>query len=47
MPFKSSKQKAFFGVCAGNPQKARSTCPPRKVIDEFFRADRKAKGKKK
>jgi hypothetical protein len=44
MPFKSGKQKRFFGMCAGG--KIKEGCPPRDVIDEFFEADRKMKGKK-
>jgi hypothetical protein len=39
MPFKSSKQKRFFGMCAsGKATKAK--CPPRDIVDEFFKADR-------
>jgi hypothetical protein len=44
MPFKSEKQKRFFGMCADG--KIKDGCPPRNVIDEFFEADRRMKGKK-
>lgn len=38
MPFKSSKQRRFFGACKSG--RAKGKCPPRDVIAEFFRADR-------
>lgn len=46
MPFKSKKQKRFFGLCKGNPSKATEKCPPKSVIDEFFREEKRM-GKKK
>ncbi len=45
MPFKSSKQKRFFGACKGG--NATLKCPPKRVLDEFFAADRKSKGRKR
>lgn len=39
MPFKSEKQRRYMGMCAGG-KKPRGKCPPRDVVDEFFRADR-------
>lgn len=49
MPFKSQKQRAFFGLCAAG--KAKGKCPPKDVVDEFFKADRmdrmSAKGREK
>lgn len=47
MPFKSAKQKRFFGMCAGHPGAAKMKCPDRATIDKFFREDRKSKRKKK
>jgi hypothetical protein len=44
VPFKSEKQKRYFGMCAAG--KIKEGCPPRSVIDEYFEAERKMKGKK-
>lgn len=43
MPFASAKQKRFFGACEGGH--ANLKCPPKKVLDEFFAADRAAHSK--
>lgn len=45
MPFKSKKQKRFFGLCKGNPSKAIEKCPPKSVIDEFFKEEKKMRKK--
>lgn len=47
MPYKSSKQKRFFRMCANSPQKAKGKCPPKRVIEEFEKAEKKSRGNKK
>lgn len=47
VPFKSPKQKRFFGMCKGNPSAAKKKCPSKSVINEFFRADKTQKKRKK
>jgi hypothetical protein len=35
MPAKSPKQQRYMAMCAHSPGKANSSCPPKKVAQEF------------
>ena len=39
MPYKSDKQRRLFEACRANPSKVDAPCPPRKVLEEFHKAE--------
>lgn len=41
MPYKSGKQRRFMKMCEHSPGKARSKCPPKKVLREFSAASKR------
>ncbi|MGI9306839.1 MAG: hypothetical protein ACR2P5_05985 [Gammaproteobacteria bacterium] len=41
MPFKSTRQQAFFQLCKSNPSAARRECPDEKTLDEYLGEARK------
>jgi len=39
MPYQSDKQRRMFEGCRNNPESMSGKCPPRKVLNEFHRAE--------